>query len=92
MRVVQKNLVYVIGLHPKYATEDASTFSSTLYTLDYLHHATYYLVDHTIERLFWTIRQNRKGGDQQTERCGDFTCGWDGIDATKRRGLCDLSS
>lgn len=31
MRVVQKNLVYIIGLHPKLATEEVSSFFFSLF-------------------------------------------------------------
>jgi CCR4-NOT transcription complex subunit 4 len=32
-RVVQKNLVYVIGLNPKYANEEVTVLLGSIYTL-----------------------------------------------------------
>jgi hypothetical protein len=61
MRVIQKNLAYVIGLHPKYATEEV--LYNDLSYLNLLVSLTFLSLDYSVKRLLWAIWKNLKACD-----------------------------
>ena len=72
MRVVQKNLVYIIGLHPKLATEEVKY--QQIFSLFFIWVTDGAFVDNQIKRLFWTVWENCKDCNQQETNCAYLAC------------------